>query len=1587
MRWRVWSLVPALLLATSTSSALTVRTDRPRLFLSNGTGVGTTVAELKTRCADTTNYAGCMASLGTPSGGPESYAAAYIVTGNAAACATAVSTMKSSVVLPTGVASSGGDAHTYTSNNGGQMFSLAVTRDWCDAALAPADAAWLETTIAAITDWYVAYAASGLDVYHDDMPNVWSAIALAGLTLKGTSQDTKASSYLSAADTQWKTVIFPAMAYEGDYWHEGMTYVQVSLGLMAWYALGWSTGTDDNIYDWAKTNAADLFDGYIDFLSYTLRPDYNYAYFGDTSDNKQSVQLFSRYLVDLFTIGTGSTLGQGFSLEIAKNSPAYYDYAGDVRWKIALLFDATKNASAVARSTLPTGRWMSQKAQDVASLRSGWGPDDVFVYMTCGDYFGAHQHIESGSLQIARDGILTGPTGYYDNYGTTHWYNYYSQHSVHSNTLAIQDPGESFPNESTDSCAGQPEVNEGGQRPVQRDKMCDSFPNPDLPTYLKHVSGPPYNETGNMTAFQTTSCFDYVGCNVTAAYSSPGYLIDGNMAKANEVSRQLVFLHPELVVVFDRVESTDASFEKRFLLHDSMPGESPTVTGQSFRITNPKGAELFGQTLLPADATLTTVTNFDVAGMPYPPSMGGQRIGRRANRSRCEDGQHPRLLPARLRRRPRGGRGAYVHGHPGQRVGDGLDRRWQEHLRRSIREERRARRTRDRDPEERRCGHVRRAARGGLERRRRRCGRRLRGCDGRRQRDPGSRRRYRKPFAGRRVIVSVAIGSLRIERRVRVQRAHRFAAALAAPPDRGVRVPRARSAQALGPLPLADDEEFALGHLLDGEADTLAAQAGVAYAAVGHRVDAEGRGVVHDEATDVHPRERLRHAGARVGKDTRLQAVACSVGHRERLVPRVVAVHRQYGPEHLFVDDLEPEARAVDLDDCRPVAVSVPPRAAEHARSGGARLAHPLLDALGIGFVDHRPAHGGRVERRLRLDGPCLFDDLRDELVGDRPVNVETLHLDAHLPRVAEGARHHPIGSPLERRVVVHDHRRVSAKLEKHALLAGDGLQVPPHGGAARERQRGEPVVAHELLRDRHVARHHLHGVVRGPCLADALGQQEGGEGTLRRGLQHDRATARERRRELVGDEVEREVEGRERDDGTGRHAGPHSGIAARRRRRIERHHFAPDARGLLGAKPERRLRACDFCSSLRDGLSGLPRDEVCEGLLAGLDLPDDARKHGLSLVAALRPQPIERADTRRDRLFGPRFVRHHHAPELGPRPGLAHDHRGPFLDSTRRNAKGPVRRIRHAQSLADLHHRAAAGAADAGAGHHGDVDAHRGGRGCGDGRVGARERLAAGAADVCGDAGTRRGKGRGGLRGERALRLHGADDRREVRRQGRHQGLHIGGCARAALELRRRRGARRRERGVAAAACLAVRRRIAHRGSDLPLALGCSHHHAAPASAGGHPAAHDAARRRDFAIAIAHALAGAVAMRGRARRVVAFRVALAAARAHARGAADHRRRVVRRGARAGAVAHARPFAVDLRQRARHALAGAIGFAGSLALSLDRCRALARRVRLAHAAALARKISRLARHGDVRRCTAPARAALPSQVASASALT
>ena len=61
---------------------------------------------------------------------------------------------------------------------------------------------------------------------------------------------------------------------------------------------------------------------------------------------------------------------------------------------------------------------------------------------------------------------------------------------------------------------------------------------------------------------------DYVAGDATRAYTySWSGLGENPSRRVEEAVRQLVFLKPDLVVIFDRVEATQARFEKKWLLH------------------------------------------------------------------------------------------------------------------------------------------------------------------------------------------------------------------------------------------------------------------------------------------------------------------------------------------------------------------------------------------------------------------------------------------------------------------------------------------------------------------------------------------------------------------------------------------------------------------------------------------------------------------------------------------------------------------------------------------------------------------------------------------------------------------------------------------------------------------------------------------------------------------------------------------------------------------------------------------------------------------------------------------------------------
>ena len=193
------------------------------------------------------------------------------------------------------------------------------------------------------------------------------------------------------------------------------------------------------------------------------------------------------------------------------------------------------------------------------------------------------------------------------------------------------------------------------------------------------------------------------------------------------------------------------------------------------------------------------------------------------------------------------------------------------------------------------------------------------------------------------------------------------------------------------------------------------------------------------------------------------------------------------------------------------------------------------------------PARASSIQSRIRsrasssITGPTSVSSsagspsfsashLREEALEKRLVDgtleVDPLHRDAALAGEREGVRGHRLRGRIDVGVRGDDHRCRVAELEADLLLRRALLQAPADAARAGEGDR-----LHALVLDEHVADlgggagDDVEPARREACLVLELGEEERGERRGACGLQHDGAAGRERRRELVRDEVEREVE------------------------------------------------------------------------------------------------------------------------------------------------------------------------------------------------------------------------------------------------------------------------------------------------------------------------------------------------------------------------------------------------------------------------------------------------------------------------------
>ena len=209
-----------------------------------------------------------------------------------------------------------------------------------------------------------------------------------------------------------------------------------------------------------------------------------------------------------------------------------------------LLYD-NSNVTAQPIDTLNTTYYASGIGELYA--RSGWDPHATWVNLIAGPYTQSHAHQDQGSLMVYKDGWLA-----YD---------------------AVIDSHSGLTQETT--AHGLVRITSGGQ-PVRQ-----------IPDTLSQ-----------MMALHQGAGYTYAAANLTPAY-------DGNSA-VQKVHREMVYLQPDVVVVFDRVQSAGGTSQ----IWQLASPVSPSISGATATFSN-AGHALKVQQISGGSMSVTSMPSID----------------------------------------------------------------------------------------------------------------------------------------------------------------------------------------------------------------------------------------------------------------------------------------------------------------------------------------------------------------------------------------------------------------------------------------------------------------------------------------------------------------------------------------------------------------------------------------------------------------------------------------------------------------------------------------------------------------------------------------------------------------------------------------------------------------------------------------------------------------------------------------------------------------------------------------------------------------------------------------------------------------
>lgn len=468
----------------------------------------------------------------------------------------------------------------------GRLQSLAVAYDWLYHLFNDEERSAVKAALMAHIDknWYFADRTTNYVGGHSRWGNVTLAAGLLALVTEHPELREK----LLIVRNHWINGYFPFqgwVAADGGFhmgWAYSAAYLTGDINLL------WSVATNESLfYPWEAKIPS--------FWIYGRQGDGTYPNTGDAYNIRTEPALNSR---SLHMIAAGIMKDPHATWSLKPVPDRFTDILyGDKR--------VTPRAPDDPSNPLPLARHFRNAGVVVA--RDRWDEaSTVLQFRSVSFYSENHHHRDENSFTLHYRGRLAIDSGIYDEgrdgdqkggYDSHHWRNYFTRTIAH-NAIVVFDPEQEY------VVRGNPISNDGGQPFREKE-----------PTTLKEIQPGGWASLDGITHFVNTLDYTYAAGDATKAYDA------GHVSLAQ---RDIVFLrgtsrpHP-VVIVFDRVESTKAEYQKRFLLHTI---NEPTVDG-GMMVAENNGGRLSSLTLLPADARFETIGGPGkgawVDGKNYPP--------------------------------------------------------------------------------------------------------------------------------------------------------------------------------------------------------------------------------------------------------------------------------------------------------------------------------------------------------------------------------------------------------------------------------------------------------------------------------------------------------------------------------------------------------------------------------------------------------------------------------------------------------------------------------------------------------------------------------------------------------------------------------------------------------------------------------------------------------------------------------------------------------------------------------------------------------------------------------------------------------